>query len=118
MRVPFAVVVVVLLCACGGVGKPHATVSVDAASLDAVASAGHLKPVYVTAGGAGLISFDRPPISVDLRTGPDEAHMSTVPLSGFTFRAPSTPGIWEYLLIANWNEGDVSWVFLISVEGL
>jgi hypothetical protein len=44
--------------------------------------------------------------------------MATVPLSGFTFRAPSTPGIWEYLLIANWNEGDVSWVFLISVEGL
>jgi hypothetical protein len=141
MRVRFAAVLAVLLCACGGAATPHVTVSVagtnvptgmgsycwnsggqgecaDMASVEAVIQAKHLTPVLTTAGGVVTISFDRPPKSLDLRGGPDEAHMSAVPVSGFTFRVPVTPGETEYLLDARWSEGDVSWVFLISAEGL
>jgi hypothetical protein len=85
------------------------------ASVEAVIEAKHLTPVSTTGGGVVTISFDRPPMSLDLKAGPDEAHFSPVPVSGFTFRTPSTPGVTEYLLSARWSEGDVSWVFLISV---
>jgi hypothetical protein len=89
----------------------------DMASIDGVIQAGGLSPIRVLADSPGTISFDRRPKSMDLMFGSDEAHLQAVPLSGLSFRAPSTPGRWEYLLSGRWDEGDVSWVFLVSVGG-
>jgi hypothetical protein len=124
----------------GGVAKPQVTVKIagatvptamgsycwssaghgecaDMASIEAVIQAGGLSPIRVLADSPGTISFDRRPKSMDLMVGSDEAHLQTVPLAGLSFRTPSTPGRWEYLLSGRWDEGDVSWVFLVSVGG-
>jgi hypothetical protein len=89
----------------------------DMASIEAVIQAGGLSPIRVSADSPGTISFDRRPKSMDLMVGPDQAHLQPVPLAGLSFRAPSTPGRWEYLLSGRWDEGEVSWVFLVSVGG-
>jgi hypothetical protein len=87
----------------------------DMASMEAVIQARGLSPIRVLANGSGAITFDRRPNSLDLMVGSDQAHLQAVPLSGLSFEAPSTPGRWEYLLSGRWDEGDVSWVFLVLV---
>jgi hypothetical protein len=138
-----ALAVTLLLTGCNGLGwvaKPQANVKiggatvptamgsycwssggqsecVDMASIDSVIQAGGLSPIRVLANNPGAISFDRPPKSMDLKFGSDEAHLQAVPVVGMSFRAPSTPGRWEYVLSGQWDQGDVSWVFLVSVGG-
>jgi len=89
----------------------------DMASIEAVIQAGGLSPIRASADSPGTISFDRRPKSMVLMVGSDEAHLQPVPLATLSFRVPSTPGRWEYLLSGRWDEGDVSWVFLVSVGG-
>jgi hypothetical protein len=138
-----AVAVTLVLTGCtglGGVAKPQVVVKIagatvptamgsycwssggqgecaDMASVDAVIQAGGLSPIRVLANNPGAISFDRPPKSMDLMVGSDDAHLQAVAVAGMSFRAPSTPGRWEYLLSGLWDEGDVSWAFLVSVGG-
>lgn len=87
----------------------------DVASIDAAVQAARLSPIRVSAGSTGTISFDRPPKSMDLMFGSDGTHLQAIPVAGQSFRAPSTSGQWEFLLSGHWDEGDVSWSFLVSV---
>ena len=88
----------------------------DMASIDAVIQAGHLSPVRVRPDAPATLFFDRQPDSIVLSSGPDEAHLEAVTLTGSTFRTGGKPGTLDYLLTARWKEGDVSWVFVVSVQ--
>jgi len=141
VRLAAAVGATLVLIACagpGGVAKPQVQVKiagtivpaamgsycwssggqgqcVDMASMHAVAQTRGLTPTHVLAASPGTITFDRYPRSLDLMAGSDEAHLQAVPMDAMSFQAPSTPGVWEYLLSGRWDQGDVTWVFLISV---
>src|SRR5579859_3571975 len=135
-------IAVVILAGCGiapGVSMPNVRISVDSthvptargsycwnsgghgecadmASVEAVIQAGHLSPVRVRPDAPATLSFDRQPDSIELSSGSDEAHLEPVTLTGSTFRTGGKPGTLEYLLTGRWKEGDVSWVFVVSVQ--
>jgi hypothetical protein len=133
---------VVMLAGCGGspaVSMPNVRITVDStqvptargsycwnsgghgecadmASIEAVIKAGNLTPFRVPPDAVATLSFDRPPESIELSAGLDEAHLEAVTLSGPTFRTSAKPATLDYLLTARWKEGDISWVFLASVQ--
>jgi hypothetical protein len=87
----------------------------DMLSIETVIQGDHLAPSLASAASPGTISFDRRPKSMGLMVGSDEAHLQAVPLTGNAFQAPVSPGRWVYMVSARWAEGDVSWVFVVSV---
>jgi hypothetical protein len=86
------------------------------ASIEAIIQAGRLTPIRVRPDAEATLSLERQPESIELSAGPDEAHWDAVTLSGSTFRTGGEPGTLDYLLTARWKEGDVSWVFVVSVQ--
>ena len=88
---------------------------VDGGSIQSEILARGLDAIRVLPGSAGQVAFDRSPSKLNLTAGPDEDHLDPLPISGNSFHAPSTAGRYVFRLSGHWQEGDASWVFVVTV---